>query len=100
MDKLRLKITDISKNDAYYDVREALIGKTGTTNGVYAWEDGWFSSYCFEDLKLDEPVTVDGETIETVKFHEFKYELVKSCKKRQNPSESCKKLQKASSRRE
>jgi hypothetical protein len=94
MTQLYLKITVLSENDTYYPFREALIGKTGTTNGVYDWEDGWFSSLFFEDLKLDEPVVIDNVTYTSINFHEFKYELVKSCKKRQKVAESCKKRQK------
>ena len=85
MTQLRVKITEISKKDVWYQEKDQIIGNTATATNLFDWNDGWFAA----DVVFDKPVISKNGGIAKTLF-EFKYELVKPCKKRQNPSKNVK----------
>ncbi len=58
-------ITDVSVNDAWYNEREDIIGKSVTILAEYRWSDGWCAVHI-------EPITIPtGESV--TDLYEVKY---------------------------
>jgi hypothetical protein len=88
--KQRIVITDISKKDAYYPWKDAIIGQTATVESISDWKNGWFyGQVVFGKLAVGN----SGYPIKRIRFHEFKYKLADSVKKLQKTTKSCKKRQ-------
>ena len=54
---MRIKITKISKNDAYYPDRHNIIGKEGDGAIVESYKDDWTGLI----FRPDEPISIEGE---------------------------------------
>ena len=78
----KIIITKISKQDAYYEEREQMIGQIVTVEGfIKDWKNGWFGAI----VRFQSPIMIDGIPVRECNLYEFKYKLANSvsCKKRQ-----------------
>jgi len=86
----KIIITKISKQDAYYEEREQMIGQIVTVEGfIKDWKNGWFGAI----VRFQSPIMIDGIPVRECNLYEFKYKLANSVKKLQKTAKSCKKRQ-------
>jgi len=63
---MRIQITNIGVDDAYFEDREQLIGQTGLT------EDGVTVIY-------DKPVYIHGQSIDVSFFYDISFDVLNEC---------------------
>jgi len=74
----KVKITDISSEDAFYDERHKIIGKIGNFATHNVHEDGFFSGrFYFRNLKDHEEINTGSPVDSGVFFFSIKVEEVK-----------------------
>ena len=49
---MKIKITAIGKKDAFYDISDSIVGKTGDASHMVNKEDGWYSGQFICDTNI------------------------------------------------
>lgn len=72
---MKVKITDIDPNDAYYEQRYAIIGETGIFNITKDWQNGFYGGVFLFDKYIE---AIYGRS---TYFHKIKIEVLNETKK-------------------
>jgi hypothetical protein len=71
--KMKVRILEISRDDAYYEDRDNLIGACADTYEIHEWSDGWQ----WYSVILEEPIQICSELVDHISFYEVHVEEVK-----------------------